>query len=1034
MTHTPTMSMQVQHHRQTGGRSRAVGLDLSSPVFSSASSCSSSSHSFTSSLSSPSPLSNRTPFSPANHLMMTPLPGAGVTTPLAGMSMSMSMMQSNSNACTPSGAGTVTPAWARQLHAAMQQEREHTEEHQHQHQHQPQLERSWPNGELSRDKPHAAAVNGNSPQVNEEQEQEKDQQTHESHVQNQHTTAPQQDTVTASSSSPQQRPTRAVLITRAEAMQPVDSSLSHSTSTPVSSSLAPQHAAAASASIQEKHSESHAYDLTSTKQPLVIPTESERRVTVTPIPPAQAPHVAQKQGDDDADTKMKNVDSANIQNGNTSSGDRSNDGKVTLNEGREIANDSSSAQSQPQLDMSVAWSTLGKRPHLDSKARAHIEALDRTMSQVCNYLLRQDMERRSMKLAKEEETHKAKQMRKTQQTLQQGELMSLDGESDDEDHEPFTSPSAVTPNVDHASHIHLLLQRVGAAFCQTGVRVVQLFLDRAREEERIELKNEHSDVDGPTSKKRKIQHSSLSSSVVTKMEVEESASTDAANSITHTQSASHSHQLASAALVSTPTARASSRLRSKSKSTSPSAMDRPGNKNKKRKRGDSEAFSPAAVSVLRRWLQAHIDDPYPDAAVKISLAEATGLTYDQVQHWFINARMRFWRPLLRHQQQLLASGVKVEDLVSMGWLDSFWKKQDGDGEDDANGNDNMDEKQGKNKKKKQKQHDKSKSNAKHNGNNTAATAKCNLSDLSSVAAKAKMVGISTLTKVLTASASKMPLLSAGLARGLGFGTGSLSNMMGIGNSNPSQSGTGSNGSNGSAAASNAMMAAALASFVPRSGRSYMVGPSSPSDSLNIHENTLKSSSPTSSITQSSPSGDASTSSGNMSSSSILPAELLAASTLALNIAASYQTPHSYPRDHPLNRTGASTTGTQHRCYKSGGPGGATKEAKKKKLERERQAAAVTRKQQQVTATTPIHSANGVAAASPIKQGATINSHKRKASALSTSAPARGAAATTPSSSHASKASRVRTAVIVAKAVPMYPPSVMGRPRGPIRRT
>lgn len=144
---------------------------------------------------------------------------------------------------------------------------------------------------------------------------------------------------------------------------------------------------------------------------------------------------------------------------------------------------------------------------------------------------------------------------------------------------------------------------------------------------------------------------------------------------------------------------------------------------KRKSKGGESEFSPAAVSILRRWLQAHLDDPYPDASTKESLAEVTRLTYDQVrhthsqrtserkergrergeskmnvdrscshfpfpffsadsffsipssfffltssqvQHWFINARMRYWRPLLRSQQALLASGVKLEDLAADG--------------------------------------------------------------------------------------------------------------------------------------------------------------------------------------------------------------------------------------------------------------------------------------------------------------------------------------------------------------------------------
>jgi len=45
----------------------------------------------------------------------------------------------------------------------------------------------------------------------------------------------------------------------------------------------------------------------------------------------------------------------------------------------------------------------------------------------------------------------------------------------------------------------------------------------------------------------------------------------------------------------------------------------------------SQTFTDAAVRVLRRWLQAHLDDPYPDAVQKTALAAETNLSYEQVQ-------------------------------------------------------------------------------------------------------------------------------------------------------------------------------------------------------------------------------------------------------------------------------------------------------------------------------------------------------------------------------------------------------------------
>lgn len=49
---------------------------------------------------------------------------------------------------------------------------------------------------------------------------------------------------------------------------------------------------------------------------------------------------------------------------------------------------------------------------------------------------------------------------------------------------------------------------------------------------------------------------------------------------------------------------------------------------------------------LRDWLLAHFDKPYPDDEDKVKLAEASGMTRAQVGNWFINARVRTWRPMV----------------------------------------------------------------------------------------------------------------------------------------------------------------------------------------------------------------------------------------------------------------------------------------------------------------------------------------------------------------------------------------------------
>ncbi|KAH9696350.1 homeobox domain-containing protein [Citrus sinensis] len=54
----------------------------------------------------------------------------------------------------------------------------------------------------------------------------------------------------------------------------------------------------------------------------------------------------------------------------------------------------------------------------------------------------------------------------------------------------------------------------------------------------------------------------------------------------------------------------------------------------------------SSVSILRAWLFEHFLHPYPKDTDKIMLARQTGLTRSQVSNWFINARVRLWKPMV----------------------------------------------------------------------------------------------------------------------------------------------------------------------------------------------------------------------------------------------------------------------------------------------------------------------------------------------------------------------------------------------------
>ncbi|GMY15733.1 BEL1-like homeodomain protein 1 isoform X1 [Fagus crenata] len=74
-----------------------------------------------------------------------------------------------------------------------------------------------------------------------------------------------------------------------------------------------------------------------------------------------------------------------------------------------------------------------------------------------------------------------------------------------------------------------------------------------------------------------------------------------------------------------------------------------------------------AVTVLRAWLFDHFLHPYPKDSDKIMLAKQTGLTRSQVSNWFINARVRLWKPM-------------VEEM----YLEEFKEHERNDSEDNIN--------------------------------------------------------------------------------------------------------------------------------------------------------------------------------------------------------------------------------------------------------------------------------------------------------------------------------------------------------------
>lgn len=67
-----------------------------------------------------------------------------------------------------------------------------------------------------------------------------------------------------------------------------------------------------------------------------------------------------------------------------------------------------------------------------------------------------------------------------------------------------------------------------------------------------------------------------------------------------------------------------------------------------------------SVSILRAWLFEHFLHPYPKDSDKIMLARQTGLTRSQVSNWFINARVRLWKPMVEEMYKEEAGDAEME--------------------------------------------------------------------------------------------------------------------------------------------------------------------------------------------------------------------------------------------------------------------------------------------------------------------------------------------------------------------------------------
>ncbi|PAN04812.1 hypothetical protein PAHAL_1G093300 [Panicum hallii] len=83
------------------------------------------------------------------------------------------------------------------------------------------------------------------------------------------------------------------------------------------------------------------------------------------------------------------------------------------------------------------------------------------------------------------------------------------------------------------------------------------------------------------------------------------------------------------------------------------------------RRGEQQCWRPQrglpekSVAVLKAWMFENFLHPYPKDHEKDVLASRSGLTRNQVSNWFINARVRLWKPMIEEMYQDLkkSSGV-----------------------------------------------------------------------------------------------------------------------------------------------------------------------------------------------------------------------------------------------------------------------------------------------------------------------------------------------------------------------------------------
>lgn len=77
----------------------------------------------------------------------------------------------------------------------------------------------------------------------------------------------------------------------------------------------------------------------------------------------------------------------------------------------------------------------------------------------------------------------------------------------------------------------------------------------------------------------------------------------------------------------------------------------PSKQRKPQGRGRSNSLPGHVAEYLKNWLMQHIKHPYPSESEKARMVADTGIEIKRLNNWFVNNRIRFWKPRFEAMQK-----------------------------------------------------------------------------------------------------------------------------------------------------------------------------------------------------------------------------------------------------------------------------------------------------------------------------------------------------------------------------------------------